>query len=447
MYAFRKPFAAAAYTPSETGVSAVFVGDHSIQLKTLFVISQILGYTLSKYMGIRACSQARRGDRLPLLLALIFFAELSLVAFGYIPESKPLLKAVVLFCNGLPLGMVWGILVLYLEGRRTSELLLAGMSCSYIVASGVVKDVGRALLAGADFPIPLLQNTSFALPNPFPPVSEYWMPAATGALFFIPFVFAVWLLDHVPAPSAADVEARTHRVPMNLDDRKAFIRAYFIPLGCVLLAYFFVTAFRDYRDNYIVDIFGELDYDYENNKGIVSRAEIVVAFGVLLALALLSLLRNNRLGLFAVYAIMISGVALIGGCTLLYDYGRIDGFWWMTLIGLGAYLTYVPYGSVLFERIVASTRFSGTAVFGIYLADAIGYTGSVALQLIKDFFYAEESRFAFLRLFAFVVSSGGIVLIALSASYFLLTGRRLASTGKLLPSLQSPGCENARHLP
>ena len=49
----------------------------------------------------------------------------------------------------------------------------------------------------------------------------------------------------------------------------------------------------------------------------------------------------------------------------------------MVLIGLGAYLAYVPYNTLFFERMMASTRFVGTAVFAIALADAAGYTGSV----------------------------------------------------------------------
>ena len=43
----------------------------------------------------------------------------------------------------------------------------------------------------------------------------------------------------------------------------------------------------------------------------------------------------------------------------------------MILIGLGAYLAYVPYGSVLFDRIIAHTKFIRTAVFAIYVADAM----------------------------------------------------------------------------
>ena len=102
--------------------------------------------------------------------------------------------------NGMPLGMVWGTVVLYLEGRRTSELLLAGLSCSYIIASGVVKDVGRTLMS--DYGI-----------------SEYWMPAATGGLFFLPFLFAVWLLSQLPGPTDADIQERSARTEMYANDR------------------------------------------------------------------------------------------------------------------------------------------------------------------------------------------------------------------------------------
>ena len=46
---------------------------------------------------------------------------------------------------------IWGLVVRYLEGRRASDLLLGALSCSFIVASGIVKDVGRWLMqAGVD---------------------------------------------------------------------------------------------------------------------------------------------------------------------------------------------------------------------------------------------------------------------------------------------------------
>ena len=52
MYAFRKPFAAGAFE----GTFPLFGKDDPT--KTAMVISQILGYALSKFLGIKVCSEA-----------------------------------------------------------------------------------------------------------------------------------------------------------------------------------------------------------------------------------------------------------------------------------------------------------------------------------------------------------------------------------------------------
>jgi len=95
----------------------------------------------------------------------------------------------------------------------------------------------------------------------------------------------------------------------------------------------------------------------------------------------------------------------------------------MILIGLGSYLAYVPYGSVLFDRLIASTQVVGTAVFAIYLADFAGYLGSFGVLLTKDLAAASLSKYEFLRLMTYILSSVGTMLLVLSAAYFLLGHR------------------------
>ena len=315
--------------------------------------------------------------------------------------------------------MVWGVVVLYLEGRRTSEVLLTGLSCSFIVASGVVKDVGRALLAGADFAAPTPGSWGWSLPNPFGPVPEFWMPAVTGALFLTPFLLFAWLLEQLPEPTVGDILARTQRQPMRREQRAEFVRRYLIGIVAALTAYFVLTAYRDYRDNYAVEVFTQLGYDYENNKTIVSQAELLVACGVMAIVSQLIWLRDNRWGLAATYGVMIGGLLLIGAATALLDAGWINGFWWMTLAGFGAYLAYVPFNAVLFDRVVAATGFAGTAVFGIYLADTVGYSGSVLLQLTKDFLLNEAPHLHFLRVASYLLATIGVVALTVSCAAFL----------------------------
>jgi hypothetical protein len=67
---------------------------------------------------------------------------------------------------------------------------------------------------------------------------------------------------------------------------------------------------------------------------------------------------------------------------------------------------------------MAYTRFSGTAVFAIYLADSSGYTGAVALQLYKDLFAGDASRLSFFKDLCYIISIIGIVMVFLSALYF-----------------------------
>jgi hypothetical protein len=427
MYAFRKPFAAAKFS-GET-----FLGS-MVQLKTAIVISQILGYALSKYIGIKVCSEITPGRRALALIFLVLWGEAALVFYGLAPNN---LKVVAIFFNGLPLGMVWGLVVWYLEGRRTSELLMAGLSCSYIVSSGVVKDFGRAMLDG--LVAQWWQHVPVVGPwigSMLGQVSEAWMPAVAGLHFLPIFLLSVWLLNQLPRPNQADVAARVQRQPMGGSDRMAFVRHFLFGLIMLCVSYFFLTAYRDFRDNYQVELFDGLGYPYEQNKAIITQTETIVMFGVMGALALLNLIKDNRWGLIGAFSIMIGGAALLGISTLLLEFKLINGFWWMTCIGLGSYLAYVPYGSVLFDRLIASTGVVGTAVFAIYLADAIGYTGSVGVQLFKDLFQSGVSRLGFFKGFTYFMSILGVVCLASSSAYFMRRARREATAS--VQSSQTP---------
>lgn len=413
MYAFRKPFTAASYE------GMTFAG---LELKTVFVVSQIFGYTLSKFVGTKICSEVKRGQRMIMLIAMIAIAELSLLLFAVLPGNA---KILAIFLNGMPLGMVWGLVVWYLEGRRTSELLLAGLSCSFIMASAMVKDAGRALMAGSD-------SLILGLPNPLQSLGEidqFWMPFYTGLLFLVPFLVAVFLLNQIPNPNALDEKARMHREPMNAQQRRAWLMRFLPGLAMLFFVYFFLTAFRDYRDNFGAEIFSELGYG--KTPGIFSASEKWVTAGVITPLAFLFLIKNNRLGLLGAFTIMGIGAILLGAGTWLFDAGKITGLQWMISIGLGSYLAYVPFGSVLFDRIIATTRTVGTAVFAIYVADALGYTGSIAVRLYKDLAQADISDLNFMRYFSYTMAVVATVLFVASCIYFLShSGSEKLSSGE-----------------
>ena len=67
---------------------------------------------------------------------------------------------------------------------------------------------------------------------------------------------------------------------------------------------------------------------------------------------------------------------------------------------------------------MAYTRFAGTAVFAIYLADAAGYTGSIILQVGKDIFAGEMQRQFFFEEVTLWVAAFGVVVCLLAPRAF-----------------------------
>ena len=387
MYAFRKPFAAASFG------GAISLGPIEIDRKGALIIGQLVGYAMSKLVGVKLNSELPHARRLLALVAVIAVAESALLLFAV---SSPGLQVAAMFVNGLPLGTVWGICFSFLEGRRTSEILGAGLSCAYVVASGVVKSIGKSLLDAG--------------------VSENWMPAVCGAIFLVPFLLFAFGLSLVPAPAAADVAQRTQREPMNSEARRHFARRYWPGLLTLVITYLFLTAYRDFRDNFQADIWREMG---QGGAAVFTATEIPIGIGVLLILSLLYLLKNNRAGLIATYAIMIAGSILVGGATLLFDAGAIGPRAWMTAVGLGLYLAYVPYGCVLLDRTIAVLGTVATAVFLIYVSDAVAYGGSVGVVAYKMFGQAELPYLDFFRAFSYAMSIATTALFSWSLWYFL----------------------------
>ncbi len=111
MYGFRKPIAVGLFQEESL---------FGLSLKALYLASQIFGYALSKFIGIKIISELQSHGREKAILFLVTIAWLALLGFALIPAPW---NCVFMLINGLPLGMVWGIVFSYLEGRRVTEVL------------------------------------------------------------------------------------------------------------------------------------------------------------------------------------------------------------------------------------------------------------------------------------------------------------------------------------
>ncbi len=311
-----------------------------------------------------------------------------------------------LFFNGLPLGMIWGLVFGYMEGRRTSEVLGAILCASFILSSGVVKSVGTWLMTHGH-------------------VGPFWMPAATGAIFLPLLLVSVWALTQLPPPSPQDEAERVRRAPMTARERAAFLAAYAPGLVLLVAAYVLLTAFRDFRDNFAAEIWTALGYGGE--AGVFTASELPVAAIALLALAAVMAVKDNFRALMVVHAIVFAGFVLLGAATVAFQAHLISPIAWMIAAGAGLYMAYTPFNAMLFDRLIAFGGQVATVGFLIYVADASGYLGSVSLLLWRNFGGVKLDWLQFFTLSAYTASLAGAVLTALAAVYFRRKRDRNAS--------------------
>lgn len=393
MYAFRKPIAAAQFVD-------IPGWQFTVDYKTCLIIAQVLGYALSKFFGIKIIAEFGRRGRAYAIVALIAIAWVALVLFAVVPRPW---NIALLFINGLPLGMIWGLVFSYMEGRRVSEMLGAILCASFIVSSGVVKSIGAAFLGWG--------------------VSTYWMPAATGVLFFPLLIASVVVLEMLPPPDAEDERQRAPRVPMLVAERAAFVRRHGLLLTVLVVSYVLVTALRDFRDNFAAEIWSDLGY--AKDPGIFSASELPIGILVLGALAALVAIADNRRALLAMHGLIAFGGLLLAGSTWAFQTGLIHPLVWMILTGAGLYLVYTPFNAMLFDRLIALFGKPGNAGFLIYVADAAGYVGSVSLLLYRSFAAPKIDWVTFLGWACYGTAAAVVPLALLAASMI----RSQSSTG------------------
>jgi hypothetical protein len=389
MYAFRKPFSAATFV-------LVPGWRFALDYKIALVIAQVIGYALSKLIGIKVISELDPAKRATAIIVLILLSWVALVLFALIPAPW---NVAAMFLNGLPLGMIWGLVFGFMEGRRTSEVLGAVLCASFIVSSGAVKSVGKLLMGG------------------YWHVSPFWMPAAAGALFLPLLLVSVWVLSALPPPNALDEAARVRRAPMGGAARASFLAEYGIGIGVLIVVYVLATALRDFRDNFAAELWNSVGYG--NASAMFTESELPVAVLALAALGLIMKVRDNTRALMVIHGVIIAGLALLGGSTFAFRAGWLGPLAWMILSGAGLYMAYTPFNAMLFDRMIAVSGRIGTAGFLIYLADASGYLGSCALLIWRNFGLVQLNWLQVFTVIAYGTSIIGTVLVCLSAFFFL----------------------------
>jgi MFS family permease len=365
-----------------------------ISYKVVLVISQVLGYMLSKFYGIRFIAGMQPSRRAAFIVRLVLVAWGSLLLFALAPAPY---NFIFMFINGLPLGMVWGLVFGFIEGRRVTELMGAVLATSFTFASGLAKTVGKWLtLYGG--------------------ISEWWMPFAAGAVFIVPLLLSTWLLHQTPPPTAEDIAQRTIRRPMGKEERKDFLKKFGFALIPVVIAYVILTILRDFTEDFGNELWTETGY--RNNAEVFARTGTIVSLIVLAVIGGFFIIKNNYRAFQLNNVIIIAGFALTVFTTVGYHLHILSPVAWIIGASAGLYLGYVPYNCFYFERMLAAYKIPGNVGFLIYIADAFGYLGTVVVLLIKEFVHIKYTWVDFFTGLFYVSAAGGILLVLWGSGLF-----------------------------
>ncbi len=386
IFAFRKAFNVAAYE----GYTIL-----GLDYKIVLVITQVLGYMSSKFYGIRFISEMKRVGRGQLILLLVGISWAAWLLFALIP---PPYNAWCLFFNGFPLGMIWGIVFSYVEGRRTTDLISAALAVSFIFASGLAKSTAQWVM----------QSLS---------VNEFWMPFTVGALFALPLLLFIYLLEKIPPPDEEDKALRMHRLPMSAEERKKLLARFLPGLVVLIIIYILVTILREVRDSFMADMWRASGEPFD--ASVFTRTETIISLIILIVIAAMIFLQNNYHVFILTQVIMLLGFIISLAATVCYLHCGLSLYLWMILVGLGLFMVYIPFNSILFDRFIATFRFSGNVGFLIYLADSFGYLGSVGVLLTKSLFHIQTNWLQFYTQLVLITGYAGIIGTGISIVYFI----------------------------
>jgi MFS family permease len=384
-YPFRRAYTAASYE------DLYFWGIH---YKILIITAQVLGFAISKGIGVKIVSEMQAKDRVKNLLFITLISWFCMVLFAVTPAPYNL---IFILLGSLPLGLFYGIVLGFLEGRRTTDLLVAVLTASFIIGSGFSKSVGNWLLVDWQ-------------------ISEFWMPAVADSIMFIPLIFSLLLLSKTPPPDTKDIEERVERLPMNGEDRKAFINQFRPGLVLFIASYIILTAYREYRDNFAPEILKELGF--ANLSGIFTKTEVPIAVFVLLIMASMRWVKNSKLAFNIIQIIMLLGGLIILLSTYFFQAGYIPPIYWLISAGFGVYISFAMSNSLYFERMLAYFQTKGTIGFLITLADFFAYIGSISMLYYKNFYKKDSSNVDFFISVSYFIGIVYFILILVSSIYY-----------------------------
>eukprot|EP00004_Rigifila_ramosa_P006543 TRINITY_DN1733_c0_g3_i1.p1 TRINITY_DN1733_c0_g3~~TRINITY_DN1733_c0_g3_i1.p1 ORF type:complete len:479 (-),score=130.96 TRINITY_DN1733_c0_g3_i1:41-1447(-) len=406
-----------------------------VDFKAAAIIAQFFGIAVAKLPAGLFLSQIPRSRHALAMAISLGGATASLALLPVLCGRAGSAPMLVFFLNGFCFSWVWGLLILFMEGRKTTEAIIAFVSSSFIMGSGAARAFAAELLAHG--------------------FSELVMPVLAALFGLCACLLFLVFLSHVPAPSVHDIASRNQRLPISRRDAADFFRVWWPGVLFLTLTHCLLSALRTYRDAFAKEIWAGVGSTIA--PGDYVAIELPVALLTLVCIGAIHKIDDNRRAFFVLLCVMAVGILLIGGVTAMFEQGLVSPLSWFVVLGVGLYLAYIPAGAMLFDRLIACIGVSHTSVFLCMASDFVGMLVTVAVLCVSSPAAAaaaaasagELSAFStrFLSL-CYVVSYVGLAFLFLAWSFFFLKlsalptgGVKVASASDSAPSSPNPTSE------
>lgn len=389
IYALRKPYTAASFE------GMTFFG---MDYKSAATTIQILGYLIAKFVGIKLISELKRERRFKFFVWSVVAATLSLVAFALIPAPY---NVVGLFCNGLTLGCMWGVIFSYIEGRRMTDILASFLGISIVFSSGFAKSMGLWVMNDLG-------------------VDQFWMPCVIG-LFALPLLILLgYILKSLPNPSDRDMQIRSERVAIDGRERWQIFRRFMPFLTLVFVANFFLLVLRDIKEDFLVNIFDMTGH----SSWLFAQLDTVVTLIILTLFGLMVIFRSNIRAMVVLVSLVTLSTICMSYISLSYESLQLEPVTWLFIQSLSLYIPYLAFQSIFFDRFIATFKIKGNVGYFIALIDFIGYAGTVLVLTLKELLKIDTDWYVlYNNLAAFV----GILCTGLTSASLVLLVRKYRS--------------------
>ena len=350
VYALRKPFTAASFENAEF---------FDLDYKVVVTISQILGYVISKFIGIKLISELKPEERFKFILTSVLLAESSLILFGLL--STPF-NVAAMFLNGLSLGCMWGVIFSFIEGRRVTDILASLLGVSMVISSGTAKSVGLYVMNHLH-------------------VSEFWMPALIGGVALPLLLLLGCALNKLPEPNKEDIAMKSERETLNGQQRWELFKSFMPFLSMLFVANIAIVVLRDIKEDFLVNIIDVTAY----SPWLFAQIDSVVTLIILGIFGLMVFVKDNLKALSVLFGLIIVGMIAMSVVSFGQDRFRLSPVTWLFIQSLCLYIAYLTFQTIFFDRFIACFKIRGNVGFFIVTTDFLGYTGTVLVLILKEF--------------------------------------------------------------